>query len=259
MFLFDDKSSFCKQFCLFVLSFFFKQRYLYFCLPNHSAAHSSLVRRSCRVTIATQLCMHGYLNALNSREWSFLSLHIPRIRAEGAMQIEELPGNFPAHTQRQELARERGQVGVRPRDVAIPELWRESLPEFAPCSQLFVLTGIIFHAYGWQWCAKSIWEGSLSCPRGELASLHKKASSLLYTLRPLVYSARLAPFISGYVDLEMEVDRAHGSLILLSGGEGVEMPELSTPCTCKLADLQSLPEQSHLQTLTDQVSTFFFS
>lgn len=92
-----------------------------------------------------------------------------------------------------------------------------------------------------------------------MASLHKKASSLLYTLRPLVYSARLAPFISGYVDLEMKGDRAHGSLILLSGGESVEMPELSTCCMLVLADLQSLPGQSYLQTLTDQVQPFFLN
>lgn len=45
----------------------------------------------------------------------------------------------------------------------------------------------------------------MSCPRRELASLHKKASSLLYTLRLLVYSARLAPFTSGYVNLEWKV------------------------------------------------------
>lgn len=55
----------------------------------------------------------------------------------------------------------------------------------------------------------------------------------------------------------VEGDRAHGSLILLSGGEGVEMPELSTPCTWVLADLQSLPEQSYLQTLTHQVQLIF--
>lgn len=57
--------------------------------------------------------------------------------------------------------------------------------------------------------------------------------------RPLVYSARLAPFISGYVNLEMEGDRAYGSLILLSGGEGVEMLVLSLHCTWVPGDLWS--------------------
>lgn len=55
MFLFHDKSSFSKQFCFFVL--FFKQTYLYFCLPNHSVAHSSLARRNWQENYVTQLHM----------------------------------------------------------------------------------------------------------------------------------------------------------------------------------------------------------
>lgn len=67
-------------------------------------------------------------------------------------------------------------------------------------------------------------------------SLEETIKSAVH-VETLVYSARLAPFISGYVNLEMEGDRAHGSLVLLSGGEGVEMPVLSLHCTWVPGDL----------------------
>lgn len=131
--------------CLFS---FFKQRYLYFCLPNHSIAHSSLVRRSWQVTMPPRSACRGFSMPWTTECEASCPLYIPWTRAGGLLLS-------------------------------------------APCSHLCVLIGIIFHAYGWQWCAKSIWEGNLSCPRRELTSLHKKAWSLLYTLKPLVYSAGL--------------------------------------------------------------------
>lgn len=75
MFLFHDKSSFCKQFCLFVL--FFKQRYLYFCLPNHSIACSSLARRNLQETMSPSSVQLEFLSALQNRGQSSLSLVDP--------------------------------------------------------------------------------------------------------------------------------------------------------------------------------------
>lgn len=98
------KVAFANSFaCLFL---FFKQRYLYFCLPNHSIAQRSLVRRNWQVTMPPSSACRGFSMPWTTESGASCPLHISSIRAEGAMQREELPGNFPASTQRQELARE---------------------------------------------------------------------------------------------------------------------------------------------------------
>lgn len=70
MFLFHDKSSFCKQFCLFVL--FFKQSYLYFCLLNLSVACSSLARGNWQETMLSSFIQLGFLGVLQNRGQSSL-------------------------------------------------------------------------------------------------------------------------------------------------------------------------------------------
>lgn len=94
MFLFHDKSSFSKQFCFFVL--FLKQKYLYFCLPNHSVTHSSLARRNWQGNYVTQLCMTWLSSRCPIKQRMELPVpcRSPGSELQIAMNIEEVPGNF---------------------------------------------------------------------------------------------------------------------------------------------------------------------
>lgn len=91
-----------------------------------------------------------------------------------------------------------------------------------------------------------------------MASLQKQPSKLWCKWKSSAYSARLAPFFFEYVNLEVEGDRAYGSLILLSGGEGVEMPVLSRHGTGVPGDLWCHARTELPRNLTDQDELLFY-